>query len=248
MKKALRLFIAFSVFELLFLLILSTEVFASSWYFPLEKYSQRQKYKKFGQYISPEFYLGQESLYPNKFLGYHAGDDLEILPNELNQKVPVYAISGGIITYFGKIQGYGGLILEQLPNQNLTVLYGHLNLQEIILQVGDKVSPGQKIAYLGHAFSTDSGGERKHLHFGIYRGNGLYFKGYETDLNILNSKWLNPDAFLKDKINKNIPETQSAVSNIPQKTSPKTLLNFFYVNLSRLINFLYNYIPLNHNK
>jgi len=236
------------VLALLSIFILPPITLAAQWSYPLESFPERQSLKKFGQLITPEFYLDQESLFPNKFLGYHAGMDLEIFTDELNKKVPVFAVSEGTILYYGNVQGYGGVILEHISDQNLIVLIGHLNLHDINLGVEDQVKSGQKIAYLGDAFSTDSGGERKHLHLGIYKGTDIYFKGYETDKNILNSKWLNPDAFLKDKINKNIPETQSAVSNISQTTSPKTPPDFFYINLSRLINFIHHFFSLIFNK
>jgi hypothetical protein len=58
---------------------------------------------------------------------------------------------------------------------------------------------GQRITYLGDAFSEETGGERKHLHFGIHKGIDLYFLGHEQTKEDLNLNWEDPTKFLRAK-------------------------------------------------
>lgn len=196
-KKLARLLLIVTIISGYF--FLDKDVFALSWSYPLYNTLQRENYKTFGQYINSEFYKNKDNLFPAKYYGYHAGTDFEISPQELDKKIPVFAIYSGTITFIGNVQGYGGLILEELDNKNLTALYGHLNIKNTELKVGDKVKTGKQISYLGKAFSDETGGERKHLHFAIYKGDGQYFKGYEENKNDLNQKWIDPVEFLKSK-------------------------------------------------
>lgn len=228
----------------LLMFLLPQKAFAQDWSYPLEKTLERSSDKSFGQYIDKNFYIGKENLFPNQFFGYHAGVDLEIFPEELNQEVQVLAITSGTLSFIGQVSGYGGLILEQLDNQDLTVLYGHLKLQVSSLKVGDKVQAGQKIASLGNAFSRETGRERKHLHFGIYKGHDLSFKGYEISQNNLEAKWIDPLKFLQNRIlvspTESLIPTPTINQKIPQKsTNPLVLLielvkNFFAF-LSQLV-------------
>jgi murein DD-endopeptidase MepM/ murein hydrolase activator NlpD len=189
--SVLLLFIFFTIFS-------PVKIKAASWYYPLEKTLQRQSLKAFGQYIDRNFYNTAPDVFPTKFYGYHVGTDWEIFPDELMKEVPVYAVSSGTISYSGTIDGYGGLILEKLADENKTALYGHLKPTSLI-QSGSRVQAGEKIAVLGAAYSQETAGERKHLHFGIYLGNDQYFKGYEESKTTVNSKWVNPVLFLKEK-------------------------------------------------
>lgn len=225
------------ILPFLLLFLMPQKTFAQDWSYPLEKTLDRPSDKSFGQFIDKKFYIGKENRFPNQFYGYHAGADLEIFPEELNTEVPVLAVTSGAISYIGQVSGYGGLILEKMDNEDLTALYGHLKFQDSNLKVGDKVQAGQKIAGLGNAFSSETGGERKHLHFGIYKGQDLYFKGYETSQNNLEAKWLDPLKFLQSRISvsslENSVPTPTINQEIPQKsTNPLVLLielvkNFF---------------------
>lgn len=187
------------LFFFLLFFIIPHQVFSSSYYYPLENTLQRPQFKKFGQYIDNDFYKNTGNLYPSKYIGYHAGTDLEIFRDEEKEPVPVYAVADGEIQFIGPVTGYGGLILLK-TNNNLTFLYGHLNLSEINLKTKDKVYAGQKIAYLGDAFSTQTSGERKHLHFALYNGVGDYFKGYETNQKDLNNNWFDPLKHLENRV------------------------------------------------
>jgi len=185
----------FLVFIFLISFFPQSTLAAQSWYYPVSDFSGRQSLKSFGQYFERKDYVGKEDIFPNQFLGYHAGIDLEASPSELNQPVPVYAVSSGQIIYSGFMSGYGGLILQKLEGDNLVALYGHLQ-QSGLPKLGSQVAAGSHLAFLGSAFSADTAGERKHLHFGIYRGVGSYYKGYETSVSALNLRWLNPSDYL----------------------------------------------------
>lgn len=181
-------------------LITPQKALGASWYFPVDRYYMRQTVKGFGQLIDGNFYKGKERLFPfNRFYGYHAAVDLEVFADEKNQNIPVYAIYSGRILYFGLLEGYGGVILQEIENENRTALYGHVKIKNLKHQVGDKVSPGGVITFLGDEFSSETSKERKHLHFGILKGTGLYFSGHEVSLERLLAKWEDPNSYLKNK-------------------------------------------------
>jgi murein DD-endopeptidase MepM/ murein hydrolase activator NlpD len=206
-------------FSFLFLILLFFPLHisaASNWYYPIGQFTTRQSLKSFGQYIDKNFYVGKESVSPNQFIGYHAAVDLEVFPDELNQQVPVYAVGAGKIVYAAPVSGYGGLILLQLSGTGDTALYGHIKLTNFPFKVGQAVSAGTRLTYLGEAFSNETGGERKHLHFGIYKGTDLYFRGYEPTQSALTSRWLNPTDFLN---------AHSAVDSVSPTVAPTPVIN-----------------------
>lgn len=194
----------------MFSILLIPVVFAASWFYPMDQIDKRQTVKGFGQYIDNDnnFYKGKESLFPyNRFYGFHTGVDLEALPSEQKDeiKVPVFAVSNGTIVYIGNLEGYGGVILEKFDSENLsagrqdlTALYGHVKTNTAY-KVGDHINARDILTYLGNAFSNETSLERKHLHFGIYKGSDLYFHGHEQTLEQLNQRWIDPLKFLKEK-------------------------------------------------
>lgn len=151
----------------------------------------------------------------------------------------IYAISSGTISYIGPVAGYGGLILEKINNEDITALYGHLKLSNLNLKAGDKIITGQVIAYLGDAFNTETGGERKHLHFGIYKGQDLYFKGYENIYVELSNKWLDPLMYLENKgaiLPAVIPNSiipQPTIIPLPQQNKP-TIFDLIFLFLRNI--------------
>lgn len=187
---------------LLTLFIISPhKAFAKDWYYPMDRYQDRLLVKDFGTFINDEFYKGKEELFPfNRFYGYHAAVDLEALEEEKEKDVPVYAVSTGTITYIGQLEGYGGIILQKLNEENRTALYGHVKISNLSFSVGDEIKKaGQRLTYLGDAFSKETSKERKHLHFGIYKGGDIYFKGHESSEKALREKWENPSIYLKER-------------------------------------------------
>lgn len=172
---------------------LAANITVSGWNYPLDDYQIRDSYKGFGQLITAEFYEQNSDLYPTKYEGYHTGKDVEILPGEENGPVEVKAITDGVISFVGVIGGYGGVVLQQLNDENLTVIYGHVDVETARVKAGDRVKSKDPLAQLGDGFSKEAGGERKHLHLGVYKGQGREFRGYTTSLTELNNKWVDPE-------------------------------------------------------
>jgi len=150
--------------------------------------------KPFGLKVSP----GHSPVSPEKFSGYHTGTDFEVTAAEQNQEVPICAICTGNLMLKKMATGYGGVIVQScnLSGQNVTVIYGHLKLSSVTAKVGDKLTAGVKIGILGQAYSKDTGGERKHLHLGIHKGNSINILGYVPNKTALKD-WLDVLQFLK---------------------------------------------------
>lgn len=184
---------------LLLFLGINIPVSAQNWYYPTDYYFERQGLKGFGQLIDDDFYKGKEARFPfNKFYGYHAAVDLEYLSQEEKKDIPVYAITNGAIKYIGELDGYGGVILQDIGDDK-TALYGHVKTDNLPYNVGQEIRAGQVVTYFGDEFSRETSKERKHLHFGIYKGTNLYFKGHEISQDALERRWENPTIYLKEK-------------------------------------------------
>jgi murein DD-endopeptidase MepM/ murein hydrolase activator NlpD len=132
--------------------------------------------KPFGIYITPQ----TSPVQPERFRGYHTGTDFEIFPEELNADVPVHAVCKGAIALKKNASGYGGVLVQNcnLENQPVTVIYGHLKLTSISKNAGDNLNAGETIGILGKAYSSETDGERKHLHLGIHKGTTVNILGY----------------------------------------------------------------------
>ncbi len=146
-------------------------------------------FKGFGEYIQ------------DRFRGYHTGIDCEQSQVDLEMhritEVPVHAAADGRVTFVGRTSGYGGVIVLShiLDGEVFSTLYGHLDLGAVPLRIGDAVYKGNRIANLGADRSTETDGERMHLHFGVWRGDAVKLAGYvKTPAEL--SGWLNPFAFL----------------------------------------------------
>lgn len=153
---------------------------------PILDFKNRITKKPFGIYMKPE----NSPVQPEKFFGYHTGVDVEY--DEVSDQVPVYAISDGVVIYKGRVDGYGGVLIikNELNNEVVLTLYGHLNITNSP-NVGSSLEKGLQIAVLGDDKSDDTAGERKHLHFGMIKGENIDYRGYvqnETEL----QNWYNP--------------------------------------------------------
>lgn len=196
----MKFLVIISASLLIFISTFETSVSADEWYYPMSDYKKRLSLKDFAVLIDNDFYKGKEHLFPyNRFYGYHAGVDLETLAGESNRKIPVYAITKGKVIYIGSQEGYGGVILQRIDNEKLTALYGHVKIKDLSYKVGDEIQAGTIITYLGDAFSNETSKERKHLHFSIYKGNDLYFRGHEESLEKLHARWIDPTRLLQSK-------------------------------------------------
>ena len=148
-----------------------------SFHSPLDPPENRVTKKPFGIYVT----LENSPVQPEKFTGYHTGTDFEIYEDELLPDIPVLAICGGVIKERKRVNGYGGVVIQEciFENQPVHVLYGHVSLDDA--DVGAYIPPGRIIAKLGRDKSEETDGERKHLHLGIVKGTKVDLRGYMSD-------------------------------------------------------------------
>lgn len=74
----------------------------------------------------------------------------------------IVATAAGVVTWAGKRYGYGQLV-EINHGNGYTTRYGHC--QEILVKVGDKIEPGQKIALMGSSGRSTG----PHVHYEVLR-------------------------------------------------------------------------------
>jgi len=155
---------------------------------PISNALARVTKKPFGIYITPQ----NSPVNPEKFKGYHTGVDFETTPEEQDTDVPIYAICTGELLVKKTSTGYGGVVVQKcnVNNQAVTVIYGHLKLASIQTKVNQEIKAGDVFAILGKGFSSETSGERKHLHLGIHKGSTINILGYVQNQSEL-SAWLN---------------------------------------------------------
>lgn len=149
--------------------------------------------KPFGIYVTPE----TSPVQPERFHGYHTGSDLEIIADEENTEVSVVALCDGKLLVKRSASGYGGVAVQAcvLDGRDVTVVYGHMRLASIVSEIGNEIKAGEFLGYLGKGFSSQTDGERKHLHLGIYEGTDINILGYVQTKSAL-SGWLDPEKYL----------------------------------------------------
>jgi len=145
-------------------------------YQPISNALERVTKKPFGIKISPD----NSPVQPEKFSGYHAGVDFETFTQEKNSEVDISAICAGPLIMKRQVAGYGGTVVQrcEINSEPVTVVYGHLKLTSISINLDQNLDLGQKIGVLGQGFSLETDGERKHLHLGIHRGKDINLLGY----------------------------------------------------------------------
>ena len=160
---------------------------------PIADAGSRITKKSFGTYVTPK----NSPVSPEKFTGYHTGLDFETFENEATLDVEIKAICSGKILRKTTATGYGGYIVQEctINNSPVTIVYGHLRLSSITAKVNEELKSGQKIGLLGTGYSTETSGERKHLHLSIHSGIAIDIKGYVSADSALNS-WLDPKTIL----------------------------------------------------
>lgn len=148
---------------------------------PVAEYRDRRTQKVFGQYIQ------------DRFTGYHTGDDVEYTDDRTD--VPVFAIADGRVVEARRASGYGGMMVlaHTVNGISISALYGHLDPASMIAN-GSAVRRGQQLAILGDHQSTETDGERKHLHFHLWEGGGVKISGYAPTAAALGD-YLNPTDF-----------------------------------------------------
>jgi murein DD-endopeptidase MepM/ murein hydrolase activator NlpD len=153
---------------------------------PIGQADQRVTKKPFGIYITPQ----TSPIQPEKFTGFHTGTDFETFVSEASADVPFYAICEGQILQKRTATGYGGMLVQSctINSQAVTVIYGHIKLSSIAKTIGDNLSAGEQIGFLGQP-PTETNSERKHLHLGIHIGTTVNILGYVQKQSDLTS-WL----------------------------------------------------------
>lgn len=160
---------------------------------PLPNALVRITKKPFGIYIAPK----TSPIQPERFQGYHTGADLEINPDELNVDVEVKSLCDGNFLMAKVASGYGGVAVQScvLDGQATAVVYGHIRFSSVKAKIGTVLKKGDFIAYLGNAYSSETDGERKHLHLAIHKGTNVSILGYVQSKAEL-TDWLSPTQYL----------------------------------------------------
>ncbi|HTP57129.1 MAG TPA: M23 family metallopeptidase [Candidatus Paceibacterota bacterium] len=160
---------------------------------PLTNAKTRVTKKTFGLYVTPT----DSPVSPEKFTGYHTGLDFETTPAEADVAVTVRALCDGTLLLKKWATGYGGVAVQScmLDGQAVTVIYGHLNIDSVTMDIGAALHRGDAIAVLGKGYSTETDGERKHLHLGIHKGTTVNILGYVQKKSDL-AAWLDPAPFI----------------------------------------------------
>jgi len=153
---------------------------------PIAEFQKRITKKPFGIYIDPK----TSPVQPEKFKGYHTGVDVEY--SDVINDISITAIAAGEVMYSGYVNGYGGVVIikHKINSKNYLVLYGHLDPASLSPK-NKQVVAGEKIGILGNNLSTETDGERKHLHLSVYTETDINFKGYVQSEEELDS-WINP--------------------------------------------------------
>lgn len=159
---------------------------------PLENAKERVTKKPFEILISKE----TSPVQPEKFGGYHTGTDFETFADEQDKDIQVRVICEGDLVLRKTATGYGGVAVQacNLNEQPVTVIYGHLKLSSI--KTDGLFKKGDVIGILGKGYSSETDGERKHLHLGIHKGTSINILGYVQKQDDLKN-WLNPLDFLQ---------------------------------------------------
>lgn len=150
---------------------------------PISRSNERVTLKPFGVRVSPK----NSPVSPERFSGFHTGTDFETFPDEQETDIIVQAICEGNILRLGTATGYGGYLVQScvLNKQDVTIVYGHIRYQSVKKKTGELLHVGDSFAVLGKGYSSETDGERKHLHLSIFKGTSVNIKGYvsrESDL------------------------------------------------------------------
>jgi len=154
--------------------------------FPIADFKSRITKKPFGIYITPE----TSPVQPERFSGYHTGVDVEY--EDVTEDVPVYAIAEGKVVVSETASGYGGVFVTQININNAehNVLYGHIRPTSLP-SVGQTFNKGDQLGLLGTGYSTETDGERRHLHFSVLSDARNDIRGYVQTESAL-SGWIDP--------------------------------------------------------
>ena len=153
---------------------------------PIDQFKERITKKPFGIYVTPQ----NSPISPEHFTGYHTGADAEY--EDVSNDVPVYAVADGKVVLSETASGYGGVFMIEiaLNGTTHTILYGHIRPSSLP-KVGQTVTKGEQLAVLGTGYSSETDGERRHLHFAVLSDSRIDIKGYVQVQSQL-SGWIDP--------------------------------------------------------
>lgn len=154
---------------------------------PVDEFRERITKKPFGIFITPE----TSPVQPDRFTGYHTGVDAEF--SDIVGDVPVKAIADGTVIISTWATGYGGVVVIKhvIDGASLFAIYGHLDPASFLPPDTNQVKAGDQIGILGDDHSRETDDVRKHLHFSLYTGEKIDFRGYvKTKEELI--PWLNP--------------------------------------------------------
>ncbi len=156
---------------------------------PLERITLKPFWLKVSQTDSP--------VSPERFSGYHTGLDFEILELEGDTDVEVRALCTGPIVYKDWVSGYGGVAVQScmLDGEEVTILYGHLDLASVKSGLESTIESGKHVGIIWDWYSTETDGERKHLHLAIHRWSALNLRWY-TDAESWLDDWIDPKKYI----------------------------------------------------
>lgn len=160
---------------------------------PLSSPAERITKKPFGIKITK----ADSPVQPERFSGYHTGTDLEVFAGEINSEVEVRSFCSGQIKMKTTASGYGGVVVQkcELEGQPVTIIYGHMKIDSVDFAVNSNIEEGEHIGLLGDDKSTETDGERKHLHFAIHKGSEINIRGYvQSEVEL--KDWIDPELYL----------------------------------------------------
>lgn len=161
-------------------------------FYPIKNFPEGITKKPFGIFITPQ----TSPVQPERFSGFHTGADVEVDPAYYSGDVPIHSIAAGRILQSTRAAGYGGVlvILHRIGGERVVGVYGHLDPAGLA-PVNQEVQAGEQIGILGDADTPETDFERKHLHLGLYKGEGIVLSGYVQNKDEL-EQWFDPVAFL----------------------------------------------------
>lgn len=156
---------------------------------PIDDGEERVTKKTFWLQVSPT----NSPISREKFSGYHTGIDFETTEDEADKEIEVRAICSGPLVYKNWVSGYGGVWVQRcmLRDENVTILYGHLRVNSILSPLNTEIEAWGKIGILWKWLSTETDGERKHLHLSIHKWTTLNLKWYVQNKSELD-RWMDP--------------------------------------------------------
>ncbi|GAB4570569.1 MAG: hypothetical protein Kow0077_04990 [Anaerolineae bacterium] len=133
---------------------------------------------------------------------YHTGADLNLnVPRwDTDAHSPVYAAASGVVTHADRLPGWGNVIVirhDPLLKDGRVVYGRYAHVENIRVQVGQRVSRGEQIANVGNA----EGAFPYHLHFDISPTTILQTKPWhwpKLALNDLLANYVDPRQFVLD--------------------------------------------------